>query len=153
MGGWRGLQGAMVLERRVVDVHHDCPPSLPQVVQTVIHLDALKPCAELRASLKAPQSEEGLREDLLRQVFGVGRRSRDDAAIGHDKPLVPVDKRVEWARVRVSRRPGQFHKLVVGFFVEAAQAPLYGHHQGCEVTSPTQSQRRAGWRLYRPPGM
>jgi hypothetical protein len=95
------------------------------MVQAVIHLDALKPRAELRATFEAPQSEECLDEDLLRQVFGVGRRTRDDPAIGHDQPLVPTDKSLEWARVSVSLRPRQLDKLIVGFLVEPVQALPY----------------------------
>jgi hypothetical protein len=76
------------------------------VIQTVIHLDSLKPRAELRASLEAPKAEECLDEDLLRQVFGVSRRARDDPAIGHDMALVTTDEFLERTCVSVVGGPG-----------------------------------------------
>ncbi|HQZ39939.1 MAG TPA: hypothetical protein PLH72_12950 [Vicinamibacterales bacterium] len=103
-----------------IEIDHDSPARLSQVVEAVVHPDSPEPCLELRPLFEAAQPEECFHEHFLCQVLGVGGRTRDDAAVRQHAALVAPHQRVERPRVAVIRLRPQ-HELLVRFGVRAGR--------------------------------
>lgn len=124
VGSGPGLHRHLPFGCELLNIHHDHSPRLPQVIEAVVHFDALQPGPELRPPLETTQPKERFDEDLLRQIFGVVWRAGDDAAIRRHKPLISTDERVERACVAPAFGPRQLDQLVIRRLVKQLHAPL-----------------------------